>query len=281
MSSVALFHVDDPDDPRIADYHAVPEPELLVRKRIFIAEGRLVVRRLLHTKRLVTRSLLVTEAALHALHNEIDINPLLPVFVAPQAVMNRVAGFDIHRGCLAIGERGIAADWRDVAATARRLVILERVGNADNVGGAFRNAAAFAADGVLLGPETVDPLYRKAIRTSMGAALNVPFAHLAEGQQSSWPQPLHCLRATGVLVVGLTPRADARPLRAVAREHARARVAIVAGHEGEGLTRDAMDACDVLARIPMTPAVDSLNVATAIGIALYDFHHDSTDTPEE
>ena len=259
---VAVVLVTDADDPRIADYRNVPDRALVQERRLFVAEGRQVVRRLLAARRLVTRSILVTAPALAALDGGFD-RETVTVFVVPQAVMDAVAGFNIHRGCLAIGERPPASDWR-VFAGARRLLILERVANADNVGAAFRNAAAFGADAVLLGPGCIDPLYRKSIRTSMAAALNVPFAHLLP-----WPGALHELRAAGIRVIGLSPCASASSIRAVAAT-AGPRVAIVGGHEGEGLTRGAMEACDILARIPMADGTDSLNVATAIGIALYE-----------
>jgi len=260
---VAVVLVDDPDDSRIADYRNLPDRALLEERRLFVAEGRQVVRRLLAAKRLVTRSILVTAPAMAALTGDFDLGTVT-VFVVPQAVMDTVTGFNVHRGCLAIGERPPASDWRALAGAARRLVILERIANADNVGAAFRNAAAFGADAVLLGPGCIDPLYRKSIRTSMAAALKLPFAHL-----SPWPGALHELRAGGIRVIGLSPSTDASPIRAVAAT-AGPRVAIVGGHEGEGLTRGAMDACDILARIPMADGIDSLNVATAVGIALYE-----------
>lgn len=208
---------------------------------------------------------MVTEPALAAL-GDVDITTV-PVYVVPQAVMNTVTGFNIHRGCLAIGERGTPLDWRRLTATARRVVVLERVANTDNVGAIFRNAAAFDVDAVLLGPDCADPLYRKAIRTSMAATLTIPFAHTAP-----WPEALRTLRGDGFQVIALTPCAQAQPVSGLLRE-ARptgARVALVAGHEGEGLTREAISACDTPARIPMTAGHDSLNVATAVAIALYE-----------
>lgn len=262
ISAVAVVPVDDPADPRIADYRNVPDPALLKERRLFVAEGRQVVRRLLATNRLVTRSLMVTPPAFAAL-GDLETGTV-PVFLVPQAVMDAVTGFNIHRGCLAIGERGAPLDWRTLARTARRLVILERVANADNVGAIFRNAAAFGVDAVLLGPGCIDPLYRKAIRTSMGAALQVPYADAAP-----WPDALRELNASGVHTIGLTPCHEAPPIRKVIGS-AGPRLALVAGHEGDGLTREAMEACGTLARIPMTSGVDSLNVATAIGIALYE-----------
>ena len=148
----------------------------------------------------------------------------------------------------------------------RTLVVLEAVSNADNVGGIFRNAAAFGADGVLLGPTSCDPLYRKAIRTSMGAVLHVPFARCDAGD---WPAALARARAAGLAIVALTPRAPADPLEAIAPRLASARLALVLGSEGVGVT-DAVEAmADYRVRIPVSEHVDSLNVAVAAGIALY------------
>lgn len=272
MTGVAVFHVDDPGDPRIADYRNVPDPALLEQRHVFIAEGRLVVRRLLASRRLVARSVMVTEAAQRSLDELLDPEGAIPVFVVPQAVMNGVTGYNMHRGCLAIGERPPLPEWRHLAAGAAHLVVLERVANADNVGSVFRNAAAFGAGAVLLGPACADPLYRKAIRTSMGAALSLPYAHA-----TPWPGALRALRADGIRVVGLTPSRDAGPLRDVLGDGRGARVALVAGHEGDGLTSEAMEACDALARIPMACGVDSLNVATAVAVALYE--SSTTRTP--
>jgi tRNA G18 (ribose-2'-O)-methylase SpoU len=145
-------------------------------------------------------------------------------------------------------------------------VVLEAVGNADNVGAVFRNAAAFGAGAVLFGPDCADPLYRKAIRTSMGAALQLPFAHF-----SDWPADLNRLREVGMATIALTPNPDALPLADVALTPvARGSVALLLGHEGSGLTAEALRATDMQARIPIAPGVDSLNVATAAAIALYE-----------
>jgi tRNA G18 (ribose-2'-O)-methylase SpoU len=262
---VAIVRIEDPLDHRLDDYRNIPDPELIAYRGVFVAEGRLVVGRLLAESGLTTRSLMVTEAALAALEEPLAGRPDLPVYVVLQSVMNGVAGFNIHRGCLAIGERPADSSWRNLAAGARRLVMLEHVTNADNVGGVFRNAAAFGADAVLLGPTCTDPLYRKAIRTSMGAALVVPFARV-----DSCPEAIVELRAKGFGCVALTPSARSDTLRICAERLMGRRMALVLGHEGHGLTDDALAACDYSARIPMASAVDSLNVAAAAAIALYE-----------
>jgi tRNA G18 (ribose-2'-O)-methylase SpoU len=202
-----VIHVADLSDPRVADYRNVPDPELLRARGVFVAEGRHVVRRLLASPRFRTRSLLLTESALASLADLTQRVGDLPVFVVSQDAMNAIAGFNIHRGCLAIGERPAPLVWTDLVDDARLVLVLERIANADNVGGIFRNAAAFGADAVLLGPACTDPLYRKAIRTSMGAALRVPFAAIEE-----WPTDLARLRSSGFRILALTPAADAEPL---------------------------------------------------------------------
>ena len=244
-----------------------------------------MVQRLLTGSRLAPRSLMVTETALEDLRPALAAHPDIPVYVVRQPVMNELAGFNIHRGCLALGERPVSRDWRDLARDARRLVILERIGDPDNVGSAFRTAAAFGVDAVLLDPASTDPLYRKAIRTSMGATLAVPFSRIAgragpllsaEARSAKadgpgeWPRALSELGRDGVAVVALTPSSSAQCLRTVAAELAGRRVALVLGHEGDGLSQGALDACAFRARIPMAPGAESINVAAASAIAMYE-----------
>lgn len=257
--------IDDSLDSRLDDFRNVPDAELVRRRSIFVAEGRLVVRRLMTESTFVTRSVMLTDAAREGMTDLIDSGPDVPAYVVPQAVMDRVAGFHIHRGCLAIGEYPQPRPWEDITAGAHMVLVLERIANPDNVGGIFRCAAAFGADAVLLDPATTDPLYRKAIRTSMGAALVVPFARMQE-----WPTALNELRARGFAVTAMTPDPSAPALSAIARGFANRPVALVLGHEGDGLSGPALAACEFHARIPMTSSVDSLNVATTAAIALYD-----------
>jgi tRNA G18 (ribose-2'-O)-methylase SpoU len=278
---VSVTSVDTEHDPRLEDYRNVPDSDLLERRGIFVAEGRLVVARLLHS-RLTTRSVMVTRPAYESLKTVLDTQPDVPVYVVPQAAMDQVTGFHIHRGCLAVGERPNPVSWQaliaDVSgaddanpggfAPLERCVViaLERIGDADNIGGIFRNAAAFGAGAVLLDSASTDPLYRKAIRTSMGAALAIPFA-----RAEPWPGVLRDLGADGFAVVAMTPAVDAMPLRECAGRITGRRVAIVLGHEGDGLSGAALEACEYQARIPMAPGVDSLNVASAAAVAMYEF----------
>jgi tRNA G18 (ribose-2'-O)-methylase SpoU len=247
------------------DYRNVPDAELLKRRGIFVAEGRLVVARLLAESRRTVRSVMVTRAARAALADVLTARPGLPVYIVPQDVMDGITGFNMHRGCLAIGNRPSSVRWQDIAAAALTIVVLERVSNADNVGGIFRSAAAFGAGAVLLDPVSTDPLYRKAIRTSVGAALTMPFA-----RADPWPDSLRELREQGVALMGMTPSAAARPLKECAEAVGGRRTAIVVGHEGDGLSVPVLGLCDYHARIPMASGVDSLNVATAAAVALYE-----------
>ncbi len=256
------------DDSRLDDYRNLPDARLRGDSHLFIAESRFIVSRLLRSRRFTTKSLLVTHTAAGALTELLDEHPGVPVYEVDQHTMNRVTGLPIHRGCLAIGERGAGVAPATLTTGGTRLVALERVANPDNVGGIFRSAAAFGVDGVLLDRSTSDPLYRKALRTSMGAALHVPFACTA-----GWTDTLAHARQSGLQVVALTPDPSAPPVAQVAASLRRKRVLLVVGHEGDGLTESTLAECDVRARIPMHAGVDSLNVATATAIALYEFDH--------
>lgn len=256
------------DDPRLAWYRGVADPALLRAGGRFIAEGRAVVARLLANPRWDVESVLVSPAALDALGPVVATRDDVTVFVMDPARLVALAGYNIHRGCLAVGRRPPMPDLGDVvpAARARLLVLgLEALANADNVGACFRNAAAFGADTVLLDDTSADPLYRKAIRTSMGAALQVPFTRVG-----AWPAAVNRLRATGVTCVGLTPATGAPPVTHLEPAVLAApRLLLLVGNEGAGLAPSTLQACDRLARIGMAPGADSLNVATAAAVALH------------
>jgi tRNA G18 (ribose-2'-O)-methylase SpoU len=257
------------DDPRIADYRSVPDPELLRRRGLFVAEGRLVVRTLLTSSRFQALSVLVTETARRSLESVLALRiETLPVYVADRSLLAEIVGFNVHRGCLALGARPVETPVADVLASlpdGALVVVLEGVGNADNVGGVFRNAVAFGADAVLLGPGCCDPLYRKAIRVSIGGTLRMRFATIP-----GWPDRLEEVRRAGFTLAALTPDADAEDIAGFSRRFdRRGRLALLVGAEGAGLSPEAKAAADLRVRIPMAPGVDSLNVATASGIALH------------
>lgn len=249
-------------DSRLDAYRDAAAPDALAGRGLFVAEGRLVVQRLVEAPGHRLHSLLLTETAASAMTDTLAaLEAATPVFVVPQAVMNGVVGFNIHRGCLGLAHRPAPRHERDLDLdAARALVVAEGVNNPDNVGGLFRNAAALGAAAVLLGPDCGDPLYRKAIRTSMGAVLGLPWA-----TASAWPAALDAVRAAGLAVVACTPDPAAPSLYDVTLPR---RAAVLVGAEGDGLTAPARAAADLAVRIPMHGTMDSLNVATAAAVVL-------------
>lgn len=254
--------IDDAADPRIADYRNLSDAELLRSRGAFIAEGRLVVRRLLTESSYRVRSVLVTPAARTSLDDVLAASTV-PAFVCPLRLLEQITGFNIHRGCLAVGERPAFVDPGTFVAGAGPILVLEGVGNPDNVGLIFRNAAAFGAAAVVLDPGCCDPLYRKAIRTSMGAALTIPFA-----SNIILAAFVERLSASGWTVLALTPDASATDIDSV-RSERHPRIALVFGSEGFGLSAPALAKADRRVRIPIQRGADSLNVAVAAGIALH------------
>ena len=258
--------VEDPEDPRLADYREIRDAERRRRDGTFIAEGRQVVRRLLSARRYHVRSALVTPPALHALGEALAAAGV-PTYLVRQDVVEAVVGMEFHHGCLAAGERGAEPTAEAVLAEvlSERLVVLEGLGDSSNVGALFRNALAFGVGAVFLAPGTADPLYRKAIRVSSGATVALPFARLAD-----WPRDLGRLRDAGYTVLALTPRADAVDIGELgAGRPLPARLALLLGTEGRGLSAEALAAADLQVRIPMAPEMDSLNVAAAGAVALH------------
>ena len=203
-----IAHVTRADDPRLQHYRHVGDPAWLEAQGLFVAEGRLVLERLIEYGRFAVDSVLLTEAAFRAIEPRLD--PSWLVLVADPAIVDGVTGFKFHRGCLALVHRPRGASPLSAFARARRLILLEAVGNPDNIGGIFRSAAALGADGVLLDPTCADPFYRKAVRTSMGAVLRLPFTTI-----DSWPQGLAALGDMGFTIVALDAvgGVDRRPVR--------------------------------------------------------------------
>ena len=256
-----MVHVTSIEDMRVSAYRHIADPDQLRDLGLFVAEGRLVVRRLIDLQHWEIDSILVTQPAADAL---VDILPKTnaPVYIGSQDLMNGLAGFNIHRGCLALVRRPDTPTLDRIAAgPLSRVLVLEGVNNPDNIGGLFRSAAAFGIELVVLGPDSGDPLYRKAIRTSMGATLSMPFV-----QAPQWPGAIRDLRLDGFTVVALTPAMQAAPLEEI---FPHAKLALLVGSEGSGLTEPAMRAATLRIRIPTTPDVDSLNVTTAASIAMY------------
>jgi tRNA G18 (ribose-2'-O)-methylase SpoU len=253
------------DDPRLALYRGISDAKLMREHGLFVAEGRLVVERVIRDRRYRLASILVNAAARLAMQSMLEdmLDPSVPVLEIPAPAFETLTGYNIHRGCLALVHRPADRPWREAVGSSGLVVVLEDVANADNVGGVFRNAAAFGAGAVLLSPATCDPFYRKAVRTSMGAALQVPFARL-----SPWPGTLHELRTEGFRIVALTPRYPSFTLDEFVASERPWPVALMIGTEDEGITHDAERFAHFRVRIPIARAVDSLNLSVASGIAL-------------
>jgi tRNA G18 (ribose-2'-O)-methylase SpoU len=259
-----VTRIRDPDDPRIAPYRTIRDAELLRERGLFVAEGRLVVERVLTDARYHIESLLLNAASLAALEPVLAGAHRSPaVYECPTPAFEAITGFNIHRGCLALVRRPPTLTWREAVGTSQIVVVLEAVTNADNVGGVFRNAAAFGAGAVLLSPTCCDPLYRKAIRTSMGHVLRVPFTRI-----EPWPEGLGELRQQGFETVALTPRSPAVDLAMFPRDGRRARIALMIGTEGAGLSAEVERGADVRVRIRINDDIDSLNLSVACGIVL-------------
>jgi tRNA G18 (ribose-2'-O)-methylase SpoU len=258
-----IERITDASDERIAAYRAVGDPAALERDGLFVAEGRLVVERLIEDGRFHLHSVAVTHAAAGALASVLGPRPSVPVYVCEAAVLEQITGFDFHRGCLALAHRPRRQIPLSDLAGAARVLAIEGVGNPDNVGGLFRAAFAFGVDAVILDRTTADPLYRKAIRTSMAATARVPFVRV-----DPWVEGLTSLRASGLRVIALTPHADAVPLDDYAARRDD-RFVLVVGSEGFGMGDESLALADERVRIPIDPRADSLNVVTAAAVALH------------
>lgn len=257
------IRIDDAGDPRIAGYRAIRERDLAGREGLFVAEGKVVLNVLFSARRFEAESALILDSRLAGMEPVLALAPeTMPVYVASQAVMDLIAGFHIHRGVLALGRR--RAD-EDVDALLTSLpgdalvVALVGIANHDNVGAIFRNAAAFEADAVLLDATSCDPLYRKAVRVSVGAALRVPFAAAPDGTAL-----FEALARHGFEQLALSPGGAT----AIGELRRRGRTALYLGAEGPGLPPSLMARMTTV-RIDMSAGFDSLNVAAASAIALH------------
>ena len=255
--------IDDPDDPRISAYRDIRERDLVGRDGQFIAEGEVVLKIFLTSGRHQPLSLLIAEKRLAKLAPLLDRVPeTVPIYVAGQTVLDAIAGFPLHRGILALGRSAQMPTASDLLAGLGRralVVMLFGISNHDNMGGIFRNVAAFGADAVILDPGCCDPLYRKAIRVSVGTTLMVPFARLHPSEDA-----IGTLTEQGFEPIALSPAGDTTLAR-LARPD---RAAVLLGTEGTGLPADVMTRSRKVG-IPMAAGVDSLNVATTSGIVLH------------
>ncbi|MFS0721176.1 TrmH family RNA methyltransferase [Brevundimonas phoenicis] len=261
-------HVNDPDDPRIAAFRNVKERDLTGRHGLFVAEGEVVLRVLAsEASRCSPVSVLIAEKRVESLRGVLERLPGdVPVHVASQAVLNAVAGFDLHRGILALGRKPEVVDpgaLLDSLPERAVVVVACGIGNHDNMGGLFRNAAAFGAGAVLLDRTCCDPFYRKAIRVSVGAVLRTPMATELEAEAM-----IELLQGKGFEVLALTPSAD----QTLAELRPGRRTALLLGSEGPGLPRDLIARCRPVG-IRMAGGFNSLNVAATSAVAL---HHLTT-----
>jgi tRNA G18 (ribose-2'-O)-methylase SpoU len=262
-----LIRVEDPADPRIAEFTRMRDKDLAGRGDLFIAEGRVVLQALLDAeageKRFVIEKALMLENRIDGLTDLLDrIDPACPVYVAGREVLDAAVGFAMHRGILAVGRHVPATSFSDFLSRLPEQALLVAacgISNHDNIGGIFRNAGVFGADGVVLDASCCDPLYRKAIRVSVGAALRVPFC-----RAGSIGDLVTTLSEHGFEVAGLSPRGT----EALSAYVPGRRLALLAGTEGEGLPQEIIARIKTL-RIEQAPGMDSLNVATASGIALW------------
>lgn len=264
---VDVVDIDDPADPRLDDFRDLNSvdrrPDLPSGKGLVIAEGVLVVQRLL-ASRFRPRALLGTDRRLAELRADLA-GVGVPYYRASAEVMADVVGFHLNRGVLASASRAAELTVEQVIESAETVAVLEGVNDHENLGSIFRNAAGLGVGAVVFGSGCADPLYRRAVRVSMGHALLVPFARATQ-----WPGELNLLRDRGFHLVAMTPDPGAQTLAEAIGELAGLRVAILVGAEGPGLAEHTMRACDVRARIPMSRGTDSLNVATAAALAFYE-----------
>lgn len=255
-----------PDDPRIAPYTSIREKDLTRGHGArFIVEGKIALSALLTRSRFKAESVFLCETRLDPLADLLDQVPDdVPIYVAPQSMMDEIVGFPIHRGVLACGLKGEtispATQINALGYGPQTVLVLAGLSNHDNVGACFRNAAAFGASAVLLDDQSCDPLYRKAIRVASGASLSLPFTHSCSADEI-----LSALSAAGYEIWAMTPAATAEDLTRLDPPH---RLAIVLGAEGPGLSPETLSAATRRVCIKMTEGFDSINVATAGAIAL-------------
>lgn len=260
--------ITDPDDERVRDYFSLTDVHLrkLVEPAsgLYMAESDKVIRRALDAGHR-PRSFLMSPRWVEELTDLVGAAETdgVPVFVGEKQVIEAMTGFNLHRGVIAAMHRPSLPTPAEVLRGARRVVVLEDIVDHTNVGAIFRSAAALGVDVALVTPRCADPLYRRSVRVSMGAVLQVPWARL-----DSWPGGIELLKEHGYLVAGMTLGAGAITLdELVAEEHPR--LALVFGTEGHGLTRGADRRLDRRVTIPMMHGVDSLNVAAASAVVFY------------
>lgn len=267
MKGPEVTDITDPDDDRVDDFRDLNSierrPDLPTGKGLVIAEGVLVVQRMLGS-RFSPHAFLGTQRRLTELAADLA-GARAPFYRATAEVMAEVIGFHLNRGVLGAARRPPELTTAEVLTDARTIAVLEGVNDHENLGSIFRNAAGLGVDAVIFGTGCADPLYRRAVRVSMGHALLVPFA-----RTQRWPGDLELLRDNGFRLLAMTPDPQADTLADAMGALAGQKVAVLVGAEGPGLTETTMRASDVRVRIPMSRGTDSLNVATAAACAFYE-----------
>lgn len=260
-----LIEIASADDARLDDYRALTNTALRAASEpeggLYIAESAKVIERAVAAGHR-PRSVMVQRRwvdGIRALLVDHDV----PVYVVPDEVAEAVTGFAVHRGALASMHRPTLPSVAEIVADASLILLLEGIGDHTNVGAAFRAAAGLGADAVLVSPRCADPLYRRSVRVSMGTVFQVPWTRIDE-----WETGVADLHAAGIELAALALADDAVPLDAFARNRP-ARVALMMGSEGDGLSPEALASADTVVTIPMTGGVDSLNVASAAAVALW------------
>ncbi len=268
MTDLDVQDVTDPDDPRLDDFRDLNSvdrrPDLPTGKGLVIAEGVLVVQRML-ASRFTPHAMLGTDRRLAELRDDLDGAVEAPYYRASADVMAQVVGFHLNRGVLAAARRVREPTVAAVVDGARTVAVLEGVNDHENLGSIFRNAAGLGVDAVVFGSGCADPLYRRAVRVSMGHALLVPYARATD-----WPTDLVVLKERGFRLLAMTPHREARPLPEAMDAVRDEPIAVLVGAEGPGLTAAVQRLSDVRVRIPMSRGTDSLNVATAAALAFYE-----------
>ncbi len=265
--------VTDPDDPRLADYANLTDVALRTVREpaegLFMAEGEKVIRRALDAG-YPARSLLLTPRWADAMRDVVE-RAGAPAYLVSPELAQRLTGYHVHRGALAAMRRRPLPEPRQLLGPGdpgpegppRRVAVLEDIVDHANVGAAFRSAAALGVDAVLVTPRCADPLYRRSVKVSMGAVLQVPWTRL-----DPWPAGIDLLRAAGYVTAAFALGEGAVALDELAASR-HPRLALVFGTEGEGLGPATLAAADIVVRIPMSAGVDSLNVAAACAVACY------------
>lgn len=260
------IHLNDPNDPRVFDFVRLTDMQWRSHAEVeggyFIAEGAFVIDRVAALQ-LDIRSVLTTRKWLPRLAETLATWQG-SVYVVDDATMEGIAGYRVHRGALAAVARPAPTSLGHLLDGSGHLVVLEDLVDHTNVGLAFRSALALGVSGMVLSPRCADPLYRRAIKASMGAVLSMPWARADE-----WPGAITMMTDHGMSAIALTPADDAVDIAAglVQREHER--VALLIGGEGYGLSREALALSELRACIPMDSQVDSLNAAAATAVACY------------